>query len=369
MIKEIYIDNFKCLTNFRIQPGEFQLWLGDNGSGKSTVFAALRNIQFLLSGKHVEDIFNIADLTVWDKRTKQTFGVSIVLGDDEYDYQLAIEYSKQEGKVRIVQEELKWNASTFFNFDGKDAHLYRINRTTGEPEKGASFAADWSRSIISSIAEREDNWPLHRFRENVANWLLISPLPHIVKHEAESETRKLSFRAENFAEWYRNILQEHPNISYQTREYLKDVLPGFEQMSLKEVGQSRRLRVTFRISGKDLEFDFLKLSDGQRQLVMLYTFMEALRIGVFSTIFIDEPDNFVSLREIKPWINNLQEICEEADRQAIMISHHPEIINEMARGKELWFSRPEGSHVIAKPMPTLAELKPAEILVRGWENE
>ncbi len=102
---------------------------------------------------------------------------------------------------------------------------------------------------------------------------------------------------------------------------------------------------------------------------MLYTFMEALRIGVFSTIFIDEPDNFVSLREIKPWINNLQEICEEADRQAIMISHHPEIINEMARGKELWFSRPEGSHVIAKPMPTLAELKPAEILVRGWENE
>ena len=29
MIKEIYIDNYRCLVNFRIRPGEFQLWLGD----------------------------------------------------------------------------------------------------------------------------------------------------------------------------------------------------------------------------------------------------------------------------------------------------------------------------------------------------
>jgi predicted ATPase len=369
MIKEIYIDNFKCLTNFRIQPGEFQLWLGDNGSGKSTVFAALRSIQFLLNGKHVDDIFKVSNLTKWDKREKQTIGLSMLIDNDSYNYNLSIECSKSENKIRIAREELKWNDSTFFLFDGKDAHLYRINRTTEKPELGTSFPADWSRSIISSVAEREDNWPLHRFRKSVSNWLLINPLPHIVKQDAESETCWLSFHAENFAEWCRYIFQEHPNISYLTKERLKDVLPGFESLRLKEVGQSRRLTATFRINGKDRDFDFLTLSDGQRQLIILYTLLIALQIGIFTEILIDEPDNFVSLREIQPWINNLRDICEDNDRQTIIISHHPEIINEMARGEELWFSRQEGSHVITDRLKTVADLTPAEIVARGWDNE
>ncbi|MDP8209099.1 MAG: ATP-binding protein [Candidatus Electryonea clarkiae] len=370
MIKEIYIDNYKCLTNFRIQPGEFQLWLGDNGSGKSTVFAALRSIQLLLQHNHVDNIFKVSNLTEWDRREKQTIRVSMLLDKDTYDYNLNIEYSRSENKIRIGREELKWNDSTFFLFDGKNAHLYRINRDTDELEEGASFGADWSRSVIPAIAESEGNWPLLRFREAVFKWLLVNPIPYVVSNLAESDTRRLSEHAENFAEWYRNIIQGHPRISYRTKEHLDDVLPGFEQLSLmKEDGQSRRLTATFRINGKDRDFGFLALSDGQRQLVMLYTFMEALRSGVFSTIFIDEPDNFVSLREIKPWINNLKEICEEENRQVIIISHHPEIINDMAWGKELWFSRPEGAHVITKPMPIQTDLSPAEIVARGWENE
>ena len=43
MLTEIYIDNFRCLTNFRINPGDFHLWLGDNGSGKISVMDALRS--------------------------------------------------------------------------------------------------------------------------------------------------------------------------------------------------------------------------------------------------------------------------------------------------------------------------------------
>jgi len=57
MITEIYIDNFRCLTNFRINPGDFQLWLGDNGSGKTSVLDALRYVQRLMRGEHVDDIF------------------------------------------------------------------------------------------------------------------------------------------------------------------------------------------------------------------------------------------------------------------------------------------------------------------------
>ncbi len=369
MIKEIYIDNFKCLSNFRIQPKEFQLWLGDNGSGKTSVFDALRNLRLLLQGKHLEDVFKASSRTAWDQRTRQTIGVSMVLDEETYEYQLSIEYADELRKARIAREELKWKGSLFYLFDGTDAHLYRVNRYTQQPEEGTSFTADWSRSIIPTIAERQDNQPLLRFREAVFGWLLINPIPHVVKQEAETETRILEEHAENFAEWYRYVLQEEPGIGYKAKERLKNVLPGFDQVKMREAGDVRRLTAVFRISGKDREFDFSALSDGQRQLIMLYTFLAALNSGVFSTLFIDEPDNFVSLREIQPWISNLQDICEEDGKQAIIISHHPEIINKMARGEELWFSRPEGAQVITKPLPPVADLTPAEIVARGWENE
>ena len=223
--------------------------------------------------------------------------------------------------------------------------------------------------MIPTIAKREDNKPLIRFREELEKILLIQPVPLVVKDAAASESRNLSEHAENFAQWYRHLLQEQPSIGYGAKQLLEDVLPGFELLSLREIGESRKLMATFRIEGEDRGFDFMNISDGQRQLIVLYTVLEALRAGTFSTVLIDEPDNFVSMREIQPWLENLGDICDEKDKQAIIISHHPEIVNKMARGGEMWFSRQAGAHVVVNPFPKVAELHPAEVMARGWENE
>ncbi|MDM8517389.1 AAA family ATPase [Desulfobacterales bacterium HSG16] len=368
-MNEINIDNFKCLTNFQIKPKDFQLWLGDNGSGKTSVLDALRCVQKLMRGEHVEDIFNRDSLTTWDKRQYQTIGFSLLINEDLYKYELTIDYANPKYKQRIKREVLIWKDSNFFLYDGQDAHLYRINWNTRETEEGTVFPADWGRSVIPTIAQRDDNKPLIRFREELDKILLIHPVPLVVKDAARTESRNLSQHAENFAQWYRHLLQEHPAIGYKAKQLLKDVLPGFEQLSLKETGEFRKLMATFRIQDEDRDFDFRNISDGQRQLIVLYTVLEALRAGTFSTVLIDEPDNFVSMREIQPWLENLNDICDEHDKQAMIISHHPEIVNSMARGAELWFSRQAGTHVIVKPFPNVPGYKPAETMARGWENE
>lgn len=369
MISQIYIDNFRCLTNFRIEPGDFQLWLGENGSGKTSVMDALRSVQRLMRGEDLEDIFSRNSLTSWDKRREQTIRLSLLIDEELYQYELAIDYAGHEEKKRIKQEKLIWKDSTFFWFNGREAHLYRINWNTGTTEKGAVFPATWRRSVIPTIAKREDNKPLIRFREEIEKILLIHPVPLLVKDIAESESHDLAKHGENFSQWYRHLLQEAPLIAYRTIQLLEDVLPGFKQLSLKERGDSRRLTVSFRIDEKDHTFNFKDTSDGQRQLIVLYTILEALRAGIFSTVVIDEPDNFVSLREIRPWLENLKDICDEQNKQAMIISHHPETINEMARGSELWFSRKKGAHVLVGPFPAIEALPPAEVMARGWENE
>lgn len=373
MIHEVYIDNYRCLTNFRIEPSAFQLWLGDNGSGKTSVLDALRCIQHVLAGAHVEDVFAASSLTAWDTRNDQTFGVKLEIGGEDYEYELTVEHQRERKVCRIKRESLTWKGQTFFLFADGEAHLFRIHRDTQVAEEGAKFSANGRRSVIPTVAARDDNVPLQRFRSEVGRWLIVQPIPLTVAQGAETESRTLSSYAENFAPWYRHVLQENPGICYRASRALADVLPGFEELSLREDGEVRRLKAAFRIDRHDYSFNFADLSDGQRQLIILYTILESLRHGVFSVLLIDEPDNFVSSREIDPFVDALQDVCESPPPscptpQVIIASHHPEIVNRLAHGSELWFARKNGAHVVTGPFPAVPGLTPAETIARGWED-
>ncbi|MFP4389534.1 MAG: AAA family ATPase [Desulfococcaceae bacterium] len=104
MITEIYVDNFRCFSNFRIKPGGFQLWLGDNGSGKTSVMDALRRLQRLMRGEHVADIFQRNSLTSWDLRKEQTFGLSWMIDGEAYQCTVTVEHADQEDKRRIKEK-------------------------------------------------------------------------------------------------------------------------------------------------------------------------------------------------------------------------------------------------------------------------
>ena len=200
-------------------------------------------------------------------------------------------------------------------------------------------------------------------------WLIIQPNPAIVGQTADTEARFLSRHAENFAAWYRHIIQENPSVAYKAKELLQDVLPGFEELSLREAGESRLLKAGFRIEGKVYSFGFKDLSDGQQQLIMLYTILEAMRQKSVFSLLIDEPDNYVSLREVLPWVKELQDLCDDSLGQAIIISHHPSNVDHMTHGNEQWFSRKNGLHTILSRYPVTDGLTPAETMERGWDDE
>jgi predicted ATPase len=195
--------------------------------------------------------------------------------------------------------------------------------------------------------------------------LLVHPIPVLVEDLATGETSRLLPYAQDFAQWYRPAIQENPEIGSEIFAALKEVLPGFLSLSLPEFGDARRLTARFNFG----DIRFRDLSDGQRQLVMLYVILYLLK-HTYSVLIIDEPDNFVCLREIQPWLQELLDLCQESrDRQAIIISHHPEVINKMVDGSEVLFYRSEAGHTQTKPYPITDGLTAAETMARGWENE
>jgi ATPase subunit of ABC transporter with duplicated ATPase domains len=177
---------------------------------------------------------------------------------------------------------------------------------------------------------------------------------------------------DNFVSWYRFLSQEHQGSMLAIFQELKCVIPGFNSFSLKEAGEAKVLKVLLDRAGENgrlLTYDFRELSDGQRVLVALYTLLFGLKDEGVS-LFLDEPDNFVALREIQPWLTALTDSCGEGIEQAVLISHHPEIIDHLALSAGRWFDRDSNgpTRVTDKPKAQVDGLMPSESMARGWES-
>ena len=90
-----------------------------------------------------------------------------------------------------------------------------------------------------------------------------------------------------------------------------------------------------------------------------------------SALFIDEPDNYVALAEIQPWLTDLAEACGEVLPQAVLCSHHPELIDYLGGDRGLLLEREaSGAATARRPEGHLFEdgLKFSEVVARGWER-
>ena len=88
---------------------------------------------------------------------------------------------------------------------------------------------------------------------------------------------------------------------------------------------------------------------------------------------IDEPENFLALPEIQPWLLKMADKAEEKACQVFLISHHPELINYLAASKGYWFEGVSGRtirvHAIHADDETRPGLPISELIARGWLND
>jgi len=369
MIKRLYIDNFRCMVNFELELDRLQLFLGGNGTGKTSVFDVLHRLQQFITGRtDVSDGFPFRDLTRWDTRDSQRFELDIETEQTEYKYVLQIQHDRSRELCRVSHEYLTVDGMPLFNFEKGEAKLHR--EVSGGIEPVAAFPFDPSRSGLSVMPERTDNTKLIAFRKAVARWLILGLVPSKLSAISGKESESLDRDGGQFADWYRHLSQEYQGLVVGLFQQLQDVMLGFRSLSLqKESENYRKIIAHLEMAEDTYEFGFTELSTGQQLLIVLYTLLAAIR-EFGCNLYIDEPDNFVALREIQPWLHELQDICCEKKAQAVLISHHPEIINSMAKSEGIWFSRPECGPVrVSKGYPTVDGLTPAGTMARGWDDE
>lgn len=369
MISEIYASNFRSLVNFRIHLDRFVLLLGPNGSGKSALFDIVRKLSdFIGRGMAVEEIFLESDITrgLHEERQVQEFEVRCPGNDGMYIYSLVIEFKGDEHRRRVGSEKLEFNGQTLYEFSARDGGKAQLYRDDGS--KGPEVLSDWSRSGVGALQARSDNKLLTRFREIFSNTYVIRMNPALVGAEAREEARRPKFDLSNFASWYRYLVQSEQSKVFTAIETLRKVMPGFDSLTLVEAGEGKLLSAVFRQpSGIRTTFRLHQLSEGQRALIALYVLVHCVPEQA-STIFVDEPENFLGLPEIQPWLDTVHDWSDEESHQAVMISHHPLVINYLSRNHGTWIDRRDavGFSEVRRIGETDSDITVADLVERGW---
>jgi predicted ATPase len=373
MLERIYIDNYKCLVNFEYRPGTMQLILGGNGSGKSTLFEVLALLRSLIAdGATTAQLFTPSSLTRWQMKNEQAFELGVSGNGGRYLYKLAVEHRSTGPRLempinRVHREELLFDGQRLFFSEFGKAHLFRDDFSEG-PE----VVLDWERSGISMLSQRRDNARITWFKDWISRLYRIQINPYRMSPASTEEQSHPVSDLSNYASWYRHLSKGQPRVTFNLSEYLRRIISGFETFSLAKEGETTRLLKAEVLdgSGGPHKYNFDELSDGQRVIACLYTLL-ALMKEAQVILVIDEPDNFITLSEIQPWLIELQEQAERHQSQVLIISHHPEMINYLTPLDAVRFDRaPDGPARVA-PFAGGGEeaLPPSEIIARGWEGE
>ncbi|MBD2209545.1 AAA family ATPase [Nostoc linckia FACHB-104] len=370
MLKRIYIDNFRGLVNFELNFDSINLFLGGNGTGKSTVFDVLRKIQTFVSGdSKVEGVFKPSDCTRWQSMSLQRFDIDISGNGGIYKYELAIEHN--QGKSYVWYERLWFDNLPLLKFDMGEVQIFDDNYLAG-----AKYPFDWSQSILPLLVPRSDNKKLTWFKNRIGKFIIVQIIPSLISGNSEKEETQLTEKMENFISWYRYISQDQGKVA-ELIHVLKSVINGFNSIKFEQFSQKD---VSLKLRFKDeedqtriIDYYLTELSDGQKALIALYTLLYCTQSEEY-TLCIDEPENFLALSEIQPWLTQLYEFCSEQKLQSLLISHHPQLIDYLlASPIGYWFERQSNAPVrvkkISNEMADNTGLPISELIARGWLYE
>jgi AAA domain-containing protein len=349
MLTRLEIDNYRCFEGFVWEPAQKQLILGANGCGKSSMMDALVNLRRFVAGGDVEELFPLRERTRSLGRVDQRFALHAEINQVAYCYRLVVGAAGDPARPVIQSETLDCGNGAF-----------RINVEQG------------TYSALSNLDETEATALAVRFQRWIKNMNLFRLNPLAMDGQANCEDAEPKLDLSNFVAWYRGLIHSHPERADALFESLRESLDGFDSLLVESASDGKcQLNVRFECKDEDLvSFRFDEISDGQRCLICLYAIIHFPLLDG-GTVMIDEPEGFIGLREVQPWHMTARDVAVDSHAQLILISHHPELIDQWAPRHGMRFLRDGAGPVHAKPWigdPQLS-LSAGQLVARGWDDD
>ena len=361
MLTRFYANNYRTLVAFDIRFDSMAVFCGANGSGKSSMFEAIQFVRDLATGNcflgdlgsRTPNVVSKLDFTFWMKSDMQEFEVEFDINGQQLEYLIHLEQTASF-EPRITKEIARC--------DGKE--LYTRDLSGIKFGNRSGFPLDWRQAALSSIQSANENWKeIGLLQSAFANLIILQPNVKEFESESVKESRFPNYNLHNLTSWYRYLAQDQ-DFTDVLRESLKDIWPDdFKSLRLNDAGITTKW-LGLRFQDID-QIPFDQLSDGEKMLIGLYTIHAALSMGSVNTVMIDEPDNYVSLQELQPWLLSISELVDK-DHQVLIISHNAEILESNPSGSIFFWRDNHSSPTRVGPVNIPEGLAFGEALARGW---
>ena len=148
VIRRLYVHNFRCLENFELPVlGQSSvLLIGNNGSGKTTVGAALEILQRIARGTNrVGDLVKPKDFTRGRIDVPMRFEIEVELKASIYEYVIAFEFPDGFKELRVLEEKFAVNGKPVYTRDHAQVQLGKKKGIPSIEEfaRTANFSIDW----------------------------------------------------------------------------------------------------------------------------------------------------------------------------------------------------------------------------------
>jgi predicted ATPase len=340
---------------------ELDVFCGMNGTGKSSVFDAIRLVRDLAlgncflgrAGDESKHTVSQLELCKWLDSDVQEFELEFEEDSHTFLYQLHIQQVAEYEQPRILKEAAFFDGELLFTRDLEHIQL----------GKHKTFSLDRRQSALSVFQPENSEKQIKSLQQALSNLIILRPNARIFETESRFESRYANLDMGNIISWYRFHAQD-PEWTDILRKSLQMVWSeDFRSLRLSEAGNSiKQLEFIF----SDENFTFGQLSDGEKMLAALYMIHAVLSTARSSlTVLIDEPDNFISIQELQPWMLEMMGIVDKT-RQLFIISHNAEILEITASNIHIFHRDNHRAPARIKPLKVLEGLTISEALARGW---
>ena len=350
MIQKVFIENFKAIhngTDLPIQP--FTVFIGNNGTGKSSVMEALWALQIAVNSDldeafkewgGLERVRNYnADLSGEKNQvagtTKYlyeplTIAFSAFVKEKLYEYKVQINL---DGSYYIVEnEELKCDGEPVFTFnrhkENDKIEVFYYQRGEKNP---FPFLHD-GRSLILSFKGSPSYYfkGLEEFSRYILNWQFLYLNAHNmgipVIEDRLNRIKKLDKEGRNIAEYLLWISEQGEGGGYlnsliRKMQFVLPYIDNIEPHVIKETINTQIELSLYETGGNNRPIPGWLLSSGTLRILALLSIFESPNRP--SVLFIDEIENGLDPRTIGLLLSQIESVFADGSMQVIVTTHSP----------------------------------------------
>ncbi|MFH7030107.1 MAG: AAA family ATPase [Heteroscytonema crispum UTEX LB 1556] len=349
-IEQISVKNYRVLQNITLKDIKpFSIFLGPNGSGKTTFFDVIGFLSDCLTTnvrKALEKRGRFQEVISRDCKS-QEIEIAIKYREDKkfpvITYTVAI--GLKNGTPIVSRETLNWRRGSH----GKPFDFLKFENGGGEVISGENpeindrriyYQMDDPSSLaIKTIGQLSENPRITSLRRFIEGWFLSYFIPDQARQLAiVGAMEHLSREGDNIANVVQYIADEHPDILSKILKILARYVPQLEKVE-SEPTIDGRLALLFKDAPFSRPFLARFASDGTLKLLAYLILINDPNPP--QLICIEEPENGLHHRLLEPLSEELLAYSQGA--QVFVSTHSPFFVNTIKDPKYLWIFQRENN--------------------------